>query len=262
MARALLTLTTDFGASGYFTGAMKGVIKSIAPGAEIVDITHEIPPYRIEEAAFIFDRAWRCFPGKTIHVVVVDPGVGTSRRPILVQAAGQSFVAPDNGVLGAILSREKCAVREITAARYFRQPVSQTFHGRDVFAPAAAYLAKGTPAARFGPKIGDAFRPALAAVQRTGKRTWSGCVLQIDRFGNLITSLPAADFARIKENPFELAVGLERVTLFAANYEQAAPGELFAIEGSAGMLEVSVNRGSAAALLKVGTGAPVEITVW
>ncbi len=262
MPRALITLTTDFGHSDYFTGAMKGVIKSIAPTAEIVDITHDIAAHRIEEAAFVFDQAWRCFPKKTVHVVVVDPGVGTQRRPILVQAAGQSFLAPDNGVLGLILSREKCVVREITADRYFRKPVSQTFHGRDVFAPAAAHLAKGVPPARFGGRIADAFRPALAAVQRTGKRTWSGSILKIDRFGNLITSLPAADFPLIRTNPFELAVGLERVQLLAQNYEQADPGELFVIEGSAGFLEVSVRRASAANLLKVGAGAPVELTIW
>lgn len=262
MPRTLITLTTDFGLSDYFVGSMKGVIKSIAPTAEIIDITHEIRAHQIEEGAFVFDQAWRCFPKKTVHLVVVDPGVGTSRRALLVEAAGHRFVAPDNGVLGLILNREKCTVREVTADRYFRQPMSQTFHGRDVFAPVAAHLAKGVAPARFGRKIENAFRPVLVAVNRTGKRTWAGNILTIDRFGNLVTSLPAAAFVSMKQNPFELAVGLDRVQLMVENYEQAPQGELFVIEGSAGMLEVCLNRGSAAAALKVGVGAPVELTIW
>lgn len=241
---------------------MKGVIKTIAPNADIIDISHGITPHKISEGAFVLAQAWRYFPKKTIHVVVVDPGVGSPRRPILVQGGGHSFVAPDNGVLGMILQTEKCVAREITASRYFLQPVSRTFHGRDVFSPVAAHLASGVAPSKFGPKIEDAFRPAFDGVNRTGKRAWTGAVLKIDRFGNLITSIPAASFPTLADSVFEFNVGFEKVTRMVDNYAAAQPGELFVIEGSTGYLEVCLNQGSAAAQLKVGQGAPVELMIW
>src|SRR5579885_3526225 len=137
----LITLTTDFGTSDHFAGTMKGVILAIAPRAAIVDITHEILPYDINEAAFVIAQAWRYFPKKTIHMVVVDPGVGSERRPILCEAGGQYFIAPDNGVLSMIYDSESHRVRAITNPKLMRKEVSRTFHGRDVFAPAAAHLA-------------------------------------------------------------------------------------------------------------------------
>lgn len=262
MARGIITLTTDFGHLDHFVGTMKGVIKSIAPGADIVDICHEVSAFDVTEGAFVLAQAYRYFPKNTIHVAVVDPGVGSERRAIVAQGAGQTFLAPDNGVLSLILEKEKCAVREITADRYFLKSVSQTFHGRDVFAPAAAHLAKGVPVSRLGKPVKDALRMALATVHRTGKRTWSGAILKIDRFGNLITSLPTADFPAISERLFELAVGLDKATLLVNSYSQAPMGELFVIAGSAGYLEVGIKQGSAANRLKVGCGAPVELTFW
>lgn len=262
MRRPLITLTTDFGNRDHYVGAMKGVIKTIAPSAEIIDITHEIEPFAIVEAAFVFAQAYRYFPPRTVHVVVVDPGVGSSRRPILAEGGGYRFVAPDNGVLTLALEREGCVVREISSQKYQLQPVSQTFHGRDIFAPAAAHLARGLPPSRLGRKIRDALRLSLNPVQRIGKRVWGGTIWKVDRFGNLITSLPAAEFPQLRERPFELAVGLERVSLLASHYAQFEPGVLFVIEGSSGYLEVATNQESAAKRLGCAAGAPVELTIY
>src|SRR5215467_11106191 len=161
MTKPTLTLTTDFGLSDHFVGTMKGVILGICPGAQIVDISHDITPFEIGEAAYMIAQAYRYFPKKTVHVVVVDPGVGTVRRPILMEAAGQYFVAPDNGVLSMIYSREKSKVRVVANQRYFRKPVSHTFHGRDIFAPVAAYVARGESSKRVGKIIDDYLRPAF-----------------------------------------------------------------------------------------------------
>src|SRR5690348_2761518 len=153
MPRPIVTLTTDFGLADHFVGTMKGVILGICPQAQIVDISHEVAPFAIAEGAYLVAQAYRYFPKKTVHVVVVDPGVGSGRRAILVEAAGQFFVAPDNGVLSMIYARERHRVRAITNGRYFLKPVSQTFHGRDIFAPVAAHLAAGVSAAKIGKAV-------------------------------------------------------------------------------------------------------------
>jgi S-adenosylmethionine hydrolase len=194
MRRPILTLTTDFGASDHYVGAMKGVILSICPHAQIVDICHDVTPFQIAEGAYVIAQAYACFPKKTVHVVVVDPGVGTARRPILVEAAGQYFVGPDNGVLSMVYSRGKHKVRLIATERYFRQPVSATFHGRDIFAPVAAHIAAGVPPVRMGKPIEDYLRPEFAKPRRSGERTWSGSILKIDRFGNVVTNFHVRDF--------------------------------------------------------------------
>jgi len=262
MLRSLITLTTDFGASDHFVGTMKGVILRILPGAQIVDISHGVSTFDIAEAGFVVAQAYRYFPPKTVHVVVVDPGVGTSRRPILVEAAKQFFLAPDNGVLSMIYAQEKHKVRMITASKYFLPAVSQTFHGRDVFAPVAAHLAKGVPPARFGKLIDDYLRAEFDRPTRTGKRIWTGSVLKVDHFGNLITNLPFSEFSRIAERPFVLAIGFEKISRLASNYTECPPGELFLIAGSSGYLEVSTNQGSAAKRLGCASGSAVELTVY
>src|SRR5580698_10812564 len=138
MKRPLITLLSDFGVADHYVASMKGVILSICPNANLIDITHEVTPFAIPEAAYTLAQAWQCFPKGTIHLAVVDPGVGSTRRPIVAEVAGHRFVAPDNGLLSMVLlARPRPRVREITAARYFRQPISNTFHGRDIFAPAA-----------------------------------------------------------------------------------------------------------------------------
>lgn len=255
----LITLTTDFGQFDHFVGTMKGVILGIAPSVRLVDICHEIRAFEISEGAFTIAQAYRYFPRGTVHVVVIDPGVGTGRRPILMEAAGQYFIAPDNGVLSMIFAKEKYKVRTITAEKYFLRTVSRTFHGRDIFAPCAAHLARGIPPARFGKLIHDPIQLALAAPQQVARRNWSGTILKTDRFGNLITNLHIDDFPWVAARPFELSVGLEKVRRFAQSFAEGSPGELLVIVGSSGYLEVAVNQGSAAKALGCATGSPVEI---
>jgi S-adenosylmethionine hydrolase len=261
MPAPLITLTTDFGLSDHYVGTMKGVILSICPRARIVDISHGIGAYEIAEGAFTISQAYRYFPRGALHVVVVDPGVGTSRRPILAQAAGQYFIAPDNGVLSMIYVREKHKVRAISNARYFLQPVGNTFHGRDIFAPVAAHLAGGVAPASVGKSIEDYLRLDFDKPARTGRRTWMGAILKVDRFGNIVTNLSVEDFPDLGKRPFEMAVGLRRVNVLAHNYAERGPGELFLIVGSAGYYEISVGQASAAKLLGCGAGAPLELTL-
>ena len=248
---SLITLTTDFGLAGHFAGAMKGVILGICPSARVVDITHECRAYDIAGAAFTIAQAYRYFPPKTIHVVVVDPGVGGVRRPILVQTAGQYFVGPDNGVFAHIFAQERHKVRLITNTK----PVSQTFHGRDIFAPVAAHLANGTPPARIGPLIDDYLQPPSLQPIRDAKGAWTGAVLNVDHFGNIVTSFPTADF----EPPFEILIGRRKVTVLANSYEQSEPAKIFAIAGSSGYLEISARQASAAEILGVTAGAPLRL---
>ena len=260
---AIITLTTDFGTRDHFAAAMKGVILAIAPKTAIVDITHEIEPFAVAEAAFTVAEAWPSFPAKTIHVVVVDPGVGSPRRPILVEAGGHYFIGPDNGVFGRIYAGEpKARVRHLRAAKYFAGQVSQTFHGRDVFAPVAAHLAAGqVRPASLGPRITDSRRTGLESPTRTGTRTWAGVVLKADRFGNLITNFHVAVFPDILRRPISLLAGIHQVDFLVRNYAEASPGEPVAIIGSSGYLEVVINQGSAAKQLGCGAGTPVELAI-
>ncbi|MDQ2947986.1 MAG: SAM-dependent chlorinase/fluorinase [Acidobacteriota bacterium] len=262
MPDPIITLTTDFGTSDHFVGAMKGVILSIAPRASIIDITHDVQAFDVTEGAFAISQAYPYFPKKTIHVVIVDPGVGSARRPLLVEMAGQYFIAPDNGVLSMVYRREKHKVRHITAERYFRQPVSPTFHGRDIFSPVGAHLAAGIPPARFGKLIQDHVRLTLDQPTQTGKRTWTGAVLRVDRFGNLITSFHIEAFAGVATRPFEIAIGFEKLTRLAQTFSDGQPGELMIVIGSSGFLEVAANQASAAKLLGCAAGSPVELTLY
>jgi S-adenosyl-L-methionine hydrolase (adenosine-forming) len=169
----IVTLTTDFGLGDHYAGTMKGVILGIQPAATIVDITHEVTPFQIAEAAYLIAQAYPYFPPKTVHVGVVDPGVGTSRRPVLIEAAGQYFVGPDNGIFAMVQEREpKFKARAITASKYFLPAVSQTFHGRDIFAPVAARLLSGVPPARFGKLVQDYLR--LPPQDRIARRVAAG----------------------------------------------------------------------------------------
>jgi hypothetical protein len=242
--------------------AMKGVILSICPQARMVDISHGVSPYDVAEGAYLIAQAYPSFPRKTVHVVVVDPGVGTARRPILLEAAGQYFVGPDNGVLSMVYSREKSKVRLISNDRYFRKPVSRTFHGRDIFSPVAAHVAAGVPPPRMGKLIQDYLRPSFEKPQRTGKRTWTGRILKIDRFGNIVTNFHVSEFADLERKNFALAIGPRQVGVMAHNYAECGPGELFLIAGSSGYLEVSVSQGSAAKAIGCETGAPAELMIW
>jgi S-adenosylmethionine hydrolase len=263
MTKPTLTLTTDFGLSDHYVGTMKGVILGICPQAQIVDISHGVTPFEIGEGAYVIAQAYRYFPKKTVHVVVVDPGVGTARRPVLMETAGQFFVAPDNGVLSMVMVREEGAkFRLISNAKYFLPKVSTTFHGRDIFAPVAAHLASGVPAARMGKRIEDYLKPGFEKPHREGKHTWMGRILRIDRFGNVITNFHVDDFGDLALRSFSFAFGPVAVTATARNYAERAPGELFAIAGSSGYYEVSLSQGSAAKAIRCEPGASVELIVW
>jgi len=242
----------------HYAAAMKGVILTVCPRARIVDISHEVGAFDIAEGAYTIAQAYAFFPPGTVHVVVVDPGVGSARRPILMEASGQLFVAPDNGVLSMIYRREKHRIRLIAREEYFRQPVSPTFHGRDIFAPVAAHLAAGVRPARIGPPIRD-YQGGFPLAERTGKRTWTGRILKIDRFGNVITSFHALEFPRLEQRDFTLLAGGYEIETLARHYAEAPPGELVAIVGSGGYLEISINRDSAARRIACEAGAAVEL---
>jgi len=212
---------------------MKGVILEICPRARIVDISHHVTPFAIAEGAYLIAQSYRWFPKMTVHVAVVDPGVGSERRAILVEAAGQYFVGPDNGVFSMVMAREKYKARVITNERYFRRPVSRTFQGRDVFAPAGAHLADGVPPARMGKGW-----PTPITVDLTPPQ-----VLHVDRFGNIVTNLRTADIGLKR---ITLKIGRATISRIVSHYAEMAPGRLFLIEGSSGYIEVSMNRGSAA----------------
>lgn len=256
-----ITLTTDFGLLDHYVGVMKGVIATIAPDASVVDITHDIPPFMISEGAYVVGQTYPYFPAGTVHVAVVDPGVGSNRRAILLEAAGQFFVGPDNGVFSFVLSRADWRCRELNQERFFRPAVSATFHGRDIFAPVAAHLAAGAPPAELGPVIDNPYQLSLAKPVRAARRIWMGTVLKVDRFGNLITNFPAADFSELSQTPFRMTVGLSQVDYLTPNYAVAPIGEPVLIAGSAGFYEVIANQASAAKILGVGSGTPLELTI-
>ena len=261
MTRPIITLTTDFGLTDHFVGVMKGVILGIQPAAQMIDISHGVQPFEIADGAFTIAQAYRYFPKKTIHVVVVDPGVGSARRPLLAEMAGQYFIAPDNGVLSMIFAREKPKVRHITSERYFLHPVSRTFHGRDVFSPVAAHLASGVTPAKFGKRIEDYLRAPFGEPAQTGKHTWTGTILKADHFGNLATNFHIDRFPAIRRHAFSLRVGSRTITRLALTFSECAPGELFVMAGSSGYLEVAVSQGSAAIALGCGAGSPVKLTI-
>ncbi|MGB9235297.1 MAG: SAM-dependent chlorinase/fluorinase [Terriglobales bacterium] len=262
----IITLTTDFGLNDHFVGAMKGVLLEIAPDAQIVDISHAVQPFDILDGALTISQAYSHFPAGTVHMVIVDPGVGTARRPIILTGDRHLFVAPDNGVLSLVYGREeRISVRHVTSSHYFLQPRSNTFHGRDIFSPIAAYLAKGVDPERFGEEITDYVRFGVPRPKPVDERTLRGVVLKVDRFGNLVTNITPADIPKLFEAPppaFKIAVGTKApVTRICANYAEGGPGEAFGILGSMGFLEIATNRGSAFQLLGAGKGSEVNIVL-
>ncbi|MGA2967298.1 MAG: SAM-dependent chlorinase/fluorinase [Terriglobales bacterium] len=261
-----ITLTTDFGLNDHFVGAMKGVILEIAPDAQIVDISHAVQPFDILDGALTISQAYSYFPSGTVHMVIVDPGVGTARRPVIMTGDRHLFVAPDNGVLSLIYDREeRISVRHVTAEHYFLQPRSSTFHARDIFSPVAAYLAKGVEADRFGEEITDYVRFSAPRPKPVDERTLRGVVLKVDRFGNLITNITPQDAPQLFEATppaFTITIGTKtQATRMCASYAEGAPGEVFGILGSMGFLEVASNRGSAYQLLGAGKGSEVNVVM-
>jgi hypothetical protein len=255
----IITLTTDFGLREPFAGIMKGVILSICPTARLVDLTHEVEPQDVLGACLALEAALPYFPDGTVHLAVVDPGVGGARRPLALSTRGHYLVGPDNGVFTLALRGARFTAVALTAPEYRLAELSRTFHGRDVFAPAAAYLAAAVPLARLGPEVTD---PILLPIP--GSRLEAGAlvgeVLDVDRFGNLLTSIEAA---RLAEVP---GVGVPAVEVAGQTigglveaYGDGAGGRPAAIVGSTGRLEVFVRSGSARMVLGAGRGAPVRI---
>jgi S-adenosylmethionine hydrolase len=259
----VVTFTTDFGLQDPFVGILHGVVLNIHPETQIVDICHAIPSFDVLDAAWTIAQSYRFFPPRSVHVIVVDPGVGSARRPILAETEEYIFVAPDNGVLSLVEAREpKFTVRHITSDRYFLQPVSQTFHGRDIFSPVAAWLSKGVAPAEFGPEISDYVRLPLPAVEHIGENSLRGVVLKVDKFGNLITNVSEQEapalFAATPPSVKLLIAGQE-ITRVCRSYAEGSDHELFAIVGSSGYVEIAARQASAAEKLSAGVGTPVGV---
>ncbi len=261
MSNPIITLTTDYGTADHLVGALKGVILKINPDATIVDITHNVVPYDVLDGALAISSAYKFFPSKTIHVVIVDPGVGSERRPILVSGENQFFVAPDNGVLSMVYEKEaSLTVRHILAEHYFLQPLSKTFHGRDVFAPVGAWLSKTWQTQSFGEEIQDYMRFSVPKPKSAGGQL-KGVVLRVDTFGNLVTNFVPEELPEglLKDGALKIQVNGKEVTRLVDTFTEGEPGAPVAIVGSSGFLEIAVNKGHAARTLGVGRGAAVVI---
>jgi len=263
--RPCVTLITDFGTTDHYAGTMKGVILNINPEVQIVDICHRIAAYDVFEAAYALVQSYRFFPPDTIHLVVVDPGVGSTRRPILANVGHYRFVAPDNGVLSLLYGREEnVSVRHITADHYFLNPVSHTFQGRDVFAPVAGWLSRGVEEEKFGELITDYAKFSSPKPRRVGEGLIKGMILKVDSFGNLITNISPEDVPELfSENPppFRIIINQQEVTRLNLSYSMGRPSEVFAIVGSSGFIEICTNRGSAARMLKANRGMEVGVVI-
>jgi S-adenosylmethionine hydrolase len=263
MARRIVTFLSDFGDTDWFVGVVHGVLYSLAPDAHVVDLAHSVPPGNIARAAFMLEAAAADFPAGTVHLAVVDPGVGTDRRALAVAAHEQWFVGPDNGLLEWALGAPGAQAHALTEARFFRAPVSRTFHGRDVFAPVAAALARGEKLAAFGPRVTDPVRlPAHDPVRRGDALV--GRVMFLDRFGNALTNLTARAIAQAfgsdaDDAGFQVSVLDRRLSGLARSYGDAPVGALVAIIGSSGRLEIAQVGGAATMRLGLGEGDAVEV---
>jgi S-adenosylmethionine hydrolase len=260
----LITLTTDFGLNDHFVGTMRGVITNINPAANILDICNNVQPFDILDGALTILHAYRYFPSDTVHVVIVDPGVGSARRPLLVQTERHIFLAPDNGVLSLVYAQEeRLSVRHITSEHYFLQPVSTTFQGRDVFAAVAGWLSKGVELAKFGEEITDFVKFSTPRPKIISPNQMRAVILKVDRFGNLITNIAAEDvpaFFNGNAPEFKLTVGKAEVTKLKRTFSDGVSGEVFAVIGSMGFIEIVANRAAATMVVQANKGSEVQIT--
>ena len=256
---SVITLTTDFGLTDPFVGIMKGVLASRAPGVPVIDVSHGVPAQDVLAAALVLRHAVPYFPTGSVHVAVVDPGVGTERRALCVETVGGALVGPDNGVLSLAASAlEIRRIVHLTEERFFLSQRSRTFHGRDVFAPVAAALATGTPAVTLGETVAEMTHVSVPAVRRDGERL-AGAVIYVDRFGNLATNVDAAALAPFPADAVRVRIADRAIAGVRASYGAVERGALVAVVNSWGLLEIAARDGSAAAQLAVGTGTPVII---
>ncbi len=267
---AIITLTTDFGLADGYVAAMKGVVLGINPEARLVDICHSVRPQNVSQAAFVLSTVYEFFPQRTIHLVVVDPGVGTGRRAIILRTPKADFVAPDNGVLSYVIRQSSVKPVDInqlelgpglesvaiTNSQFWRSPVSATFHGRDIFAPVAAHLSLGLPLADFGESITSLMVLPLPHPYQAPDGTLVGHVRHIDNFGNLITNIKGSDLPQ-KAQTLAIEVGNKVIPGLSLTYGTGE--ELLALIGSSGYLEISLKEGDASHFLKAEVGAEVKI---
>ena len=259
MPRPVIALLTDFGTRDHYAGTMKGVVLGICPDTTLVDISHDLPAHDVLAGALELAAAYRYFPSGTIFLVVVDPGVGSARRGIAADIGDYAFVAPDNGVLTAVLDEHPPKrIVELTERKYARPTVSRTFEGRDRFAPAAAWLAKGIDLAALGRPAGAIHR---IEIPRPGEVAGGleGEVLRVDHFGNLITNIDRKAFEKLAAGTLDIRVGTHAVSRIVSTYADASAGEICALFGSTDHLEIAANGASAAAALTLGRGAPVHV---
>ncbi len=280
MAHPVVTLTTDFGARDGYVGAMKGVVLGISPGVTLIDISHEVPPQDIVHAAFVLRTAYRYFPPDGIHVCVVDPGVGTSRRPLLLETPAGRFVAPDNGVLTYALMDHRaladeggpgaqagfmeprsvpvpdsCSAYVLNREEFWLRPLSNTFHGRDIFAPVAAHLSLGVAAEELGDLVEEAVCLSVPEPEES-EGLITGRIIHVDGYGNLVSNIPPG---MIVGDPAEVRVGGRRISGLSGSFEGGR--ELLAIAGSHGYIEIAVENGSAAETLGIGLGARMTVSL-
>jgi len=254
----IITLLTDFGTKDYFVGAMKGAILSINQGVKIIDMTHEVPPQDIFSASFTLRACYRDFPKKTIFVAVVDPGVGSNRKAILCETENYFFIAPDNGLLSFIFNEAtKFRVYEITNDKFFKHPISPTFHGRDIFAPVAAHLSNGVKTNKFGNEVQNFVRFEENKPRRISEKEIEAEIIHIDRFGNLITNLAQKDLPE----SFTLEINGTKIKKMQNFFAEAKNQELFMILGSAGFLEVVAFQDSAVNILSAKIGQKITVKV-
>lgn len=257
--RPVIGLLSDFGTRDHYVGTMKGVILGICPDATLVDITHDIAPHDLLDGALQLAAAYKYFPAGTIFVAVVDPGVGSARKGLAAEIGEYRFVCPDNGLLTAVVRETPPKkVVELTERRYARPTVSRTFEGRDRFAPAAGWLAKGIQLPALGRAVPDYVRLDIPEPV-TDEQAIRGTVLRVDRFGNLVTNIDRKAFERIARDPVQILVGGLVVERLVATYADIQPGEVCALFGSTDHLELAANSGSAADMLRLARGAGVEI---
>jgi S-adenosylmethionine hydrolase len=257
--RPVIALLTDFGLADHYAGTMKGVMLGICPEATLVDISHEVPAHDVLGGALELAASYRYFPPGTVFLVVVDPGVGTSRRGIAAEAGDYRFVAPDNGVLSIVLDEvAPHRVVELTERKYARATISRTFEGRDRFAPAAAFLAGGLELSALGPAAGAVQRLEMPRPSITAGGV-DGEVVRVDRFGNLITNIDRKTFESVMTDGLIVEIAAHPVAKIVSTYAQAAPGELCALFGSSGQLEVAARGTSAAIRLGAGRGTAVHV---
>lgn len=255
----IITLTTDFGCRDYYVSAMKAIILRICPEVRLVDVSHDLPPQDIMAGAWILKNTAFLYPGGTVHLAVIDPGVGGNRRPVLIRIGDHYFVGPDNGLFSLVVESREYQVVELTNKKYWRDSVSPTFHGRDIFAPVAAHLSKGVSMSEFGQERSELtrYRWAKPISDDEGIQGW---IVHIDRYGNLVTNIPASLIESHRATRgFKIYVGNTILKAVSESYSEVPDGEPVAIIGSSGMLEIAINKGNAEEMLGIEKGAPVSL---